>query len=135
MAYWGRVAKRAWKDAREGANLATFEKMAILVFTQFLIGLLIYILLGETALHDQIWTRLATAAAPFGLLPILFLLRLPMTPPKLDREWEEWKAENEVKDKSGRWGLLYQIANLWRAETNDKSVAMQQGLGCVDKRL
>ena len=71
-----------------GAGIGTVERVLIVLFTQAIITALIYIGLGETALRDAAFVRFATAAAPFALLPILFLFRFPAVPPKMEAEWQ-----------------------------------------------
>lgn len=128
MAYWGRVAKRAWREAMQGAGLATAERMIIVLCTQAIVAALIYIGLGETALREAAFMRIATAAAPFAILPLLFIYSFPTIPPKIEREWEEWKAKNEVENQRERWGLLFQITNQYVDETGVRSAAMKNGL-------
>ena len=102
-----------------GAGIGTVERVLIVLFTQAIITALIYIGLGETALRDAAFVRFATAAAPFALLPILFLFRFPAVPPKMEAEWQRWKDDHDLETERKRWGLLFQINQLYCEENPD----------------
>lgn len=123
MGYWGRVTRRAWREAKKGAGIGTFDRTIALIFTQSIIAVLIYIGLGETAVRDDLATRIATAVAPFAFLPLFFLLKLPTVPPVLEREWEQWKTANDEQKRQTRAGLLWQIKCVYGKENPDAHTA------------
>jgi hypothetical protein len=58
----------------------------VTVALQATIALLIYLLLGNTDLHDDMVTRIATAVAPLSVLPLIFFWKLLAVPAELHKE-------------------------------------------------
>lgn len=93
--YWRTVHCRAWQLAKKAAGLETRERMIMVVVVQAVIALIIFFLLHSV----DLWTRLASAAAPFLLLPIWYLLKFPTVPPLLaDEAVEELKQARSERD-------------------------------------
>jgi hypothetical protein len=99
MAYWGKVAARAFKEAAELVGFGSAERAVVTVALQAAIAVLIYLLLGDTELHDNTGVRLATALAPLAVFPLLFVWKMLTVPPALheqQRREEDWERDSHV---------------------------------------
>lgn len=83
---WFRMAARAWSEATKLVGLTTTESVVVAFLIQATIAVIIFFALGTTAFADAIGVRVATAAAPFALLPLLFAWKWIALPPALAKE-------------------------------------------------
>jgi hypothetical protein len=68
-----------------------------LIASQAIIGVIIWMALGQTGFQGNFWTRAATAALPFLLFPIMFIWKFILVPPGLAREQGD-RLESAVKE-------------------------------------
>ncbi|WP_043343183.1 hypothetical protein [Belnapia moabensis] len=60
MAYWGEVARRAWREAAKTVKLDSRKLLMVLVLGQAVVGLMIYLALGVENLPENVIARGAT---------------------------------------------------------------------------
>lgn len=126
MGYWGRVAKRAGKEATAAAGFGTVVRLMASVLVQAIIALLIYVLLGEAGLEQAAPMRLITAAAPFLTIPILFLIKLAAVPAAMHAE-----DASTIRDLEARLSP----AGPTRREIGDQLFSFETDAKKISKRL
>lgn len=77
---WKDVHGRVWTEAAKAAGLDTRVKVVMAFVGQAVTALLIWLLLGETALAQGSPARVLAAVAPFLMFPILYLWKLATVP-------------------------------------------------------
>jgi hypothetical protein len=95
--YWKEVARRAWQEA---AKVARMETVVLLLVGQAIVGLILWVVLGQAGLQSNLWTRAATSALPFLIFPIVFIWKFLLVPPILAQEQND-RLENAVKETNG----------------------------------
>lgn len=88
MGYWSNVARRAAGRAAKDTRLDTVVGAIIGVTSQAIIGLGIYVALGQTDVN--LWTRCITALAPFFTYPLAFAIRM------LTEQSAIWRTDQET---------------------------------------
>ncbi|WP_395621935.1 hypothetical protein [Sphingomonas daechungensis] len=117
--YWGKVVKRAAKEA--GAAVFTSPEKAVISFLlQAGVGLLLYLALGEADVGPEV--RIASAFAPFLIFPLIFLWKLLTVPASI---YEEQRAEEEQERK----GQVFFLSDLYVNESHvDNEALIRRGL-------
>lgn len=114
--YWWKIFKLAGKQAVELVGFGNAERAVVTLGLQLAIVLLIYLLLGTTALHDNAGTRIATAMAPLAILPLIFIWKLLSVPAQLHKE----QMTEEEQHRSIQ--IMY-LANMYVNEENPPDAA------------
>lgn len=109
MAYWGKVAKRAGREAASLVGLGSAERVVVVLTLQAVVSLLIYIGLGETTLEETIGTRLAVALSPFAVWPVAFLYKLLSVPAAMH-------AEHRVEEDTERRANILYLTQIYLKE-------------------
>jgi hypothetical protein len=81
--YWGTVAKRAAKQAAKDMRVDSVAAVAIVIAVQTVVGLGLFFVLGKLT-DANFWTRVLSVAAPFVVYPLVFLVRMIVTPVLMD---------------------------------------------------
>ena len=85
MAYWAKVARRAWLEAAKTLKLDSRKLFIVLVLGQVVVGAIIYLALGADDLPENLLARGATIAAPLLLFVPLFIWE--SSPPRRECMW------------------------------------------------
>jgi hypothetical protein len=103
MTYWREVAGRAWRQAVADLRLGGMS-VAVSFAVQAVIGLALLIGLGASGAN---WpTRAASFAAPFLILPLVWLVRMGTMPPVIDSERKVRITELETEREAQMWALI-----------------------------
>lgn len=101
MGYWRTIFSRAWRDTRRATKTDTVEAIFVLLLGQVVLGALIWYLTDEATL----WVRIATAATPFAVAPLIFVIKLIAAPKVLAEETEQTllvlRRRADQKDRKG----------------------------------
>jgi hypothetical protein len=100
MAYWRKIAKRAWRDTAKALRIETREGIVIFLGVQAIIAVIIWYMLGQPSLVNNISNRLATVAAPFLMFPLLFAWNFLTGPAKLDAQLQT--ELDSIKSKAAK---------------------------------
>ena len=79
----------------------------ILLVTQAIVGLLIFLALGELS-DASLWTRVATSAAPFAAWPVIFAIRVVTVPAAMDAE-----LRTRIRPGPGDETPLFHVTECW----------------------
>lgn len=107
--YWWKVCKRAFREAAELVGFGSAERAVVTIALQGAIAFLIYLLLGETELHDNTGVRLATALAPLAVFPLLFLWKLVAVPAAIYQK-------QRLDEDAVRHGHIFYLSDLYVRE-------------------
>ena len=101
MGYWRTIFSRAWRDTRRATKTDTVEAIFVQLLGQVVLGALIWYLTDEATL----WVRIATAATPFAVAPLIFVIKLIAAPKVLAEETEQTlsvlRRRADQKDRKG----------------------------------
>lgn len=101
MGYWRTIFSRAWRDTRRATKTDTLEAIFVLLLGQVVLGALIWYLTDEATL----WVRIATAATPFAVASLIFVIKLIAAPKVLAEETEQTlsvlRRRADQKDRKG----------------------------------
>lgn len=87
MGYWWKIAKRAAKASARDLKLDSWVAVMNLLLVQGVIALGIFLMSGPLV-GGTLWGRILTAAAPFLVFPVVFLVRMITEPAALQKEQE-----------------------------------------------
>ena len=101
--YWGKVAKRAANEAAV-AVFTSRERGVISFLLQIVVGLLLYLALGEAGVDPEV--RIASAFAPLLLYPVVFLGKMFSVPAAIyegqRREEDDERRDVDLRSGAGR---------------------------------
>ena len=86
--YWGAVAKRAAKEAGKDVRLDGPAAIITVIATQTVVAAGLFFALGKWT-DTNVWTRVFSAAVPFILYPVAFLIRMASVPVAIDTALRE----------------------------------------------
>lgn len=116
LSYWWMVCKIALHEAAQLVGFGSAERGLVTVALQAAIAGLIYLLLGATALHDNMGMRVVTALAPLAVLPVLFMWKMLSVPSELH------KKQLSDEDRERTVQLMY-LANMYVNEEHPADAA------------
>lgn len=101
MRYWRTIFSRAWRDTRRATKTDTVETIVVGLLGQVVLAALLWYLTDEATL----WVRIATAATPFAVAPLIFVIKLIAAPKVLAEETEQTlsalRRRADQKDRKG----------------------------------
>ena len=116
MTYWIKIGRLALKESAALVGFGNAERAIVTIALQAAIAILIYLVLGMTALRDNATVRVATAVAPMAVFPLIFVWKLLAIPSQL------YKEQLSEAEREQHTHLVY-LANMYVNEENPENAA------------